>query len=179
MESLPREAARGVLKGALVGNPLPPGQIPPPREAPRRRVPPLGAVAVLAAVYFIAAKLGLKLAFLHVSATPVWPPTGIALAACLALGFRVWPGGFAGAFLANLTTAGSALTSLGIATGNTLEGAVGAWLVRRLAGGLRSFYRPQDVFQFAALAGLVGTTVSATFGVTSLSLGGYAASAHS
>ena len=155
-------------------NPLLPGRTPPPREVLRHRLSQLGAVAVLATVYFISAKLGLKLAFLHVSATPVWPPTGIALAAFLGMGLRVWPGVFAGAFLANLTTAGSALTSLGIATGNTLEGVLGAWLVRRLAGGLRAFDRPPDVFKFAALAGLVGTTVSATFGVTSLSLGGYA-----
>ncbi len=131
-------------------------------------------MAVLATVYFVAAKLGLKLAFLHVSATPVWPPTGITLAAFLVLGLRVWPVVLAAAFLVNLTTAGSAFTSLGIATGNTLEGVVGAWLVRRLAGGRQAFERPQDVFKFAALAGLASTTVSATFGVTSLSLGGYA-----
>jgi diguanylate cyclase (GGDEF)-like protein/PAS domain S-box-containing protein len=159
----------------LVGNPLPPSRTPPPREVLRPRLSALGTIALLAIVYFIAAKLGLKLAFLHVSATPVWPPTGIALAAFLVLGLRVWPGILAGAFLANLTTAGSALTSLGIATGNTLEGVLGAWLVRRLARGRRAFERPQDVFRFAALAGVVSTTVSATLGVTSLSLGGYAA----
>jgi diguanylate cyclase (GGDEF)-like protein/PAS domain S-box-containing protein len=158
-----------------VGNPLPPGRIPPPREVPRTRLPRFGTIALLATVYFIAAKLGLKLAFLHVSATPVWPPTGIALAAFLVLGIRVWPGNWAAAFLANLTTAGSALTCLGIATGNTLEGVVGAWLVDLLAEGPRAFERPQDVFKFAGLAGMVSTTVSATFGVTSLSLGGYAA----
>ncbi len=157
-----------------MGNPLPPGRTPLPREGPRQGLSPLGTVAVLATIYFIVAKLGLKLAFFHVSATPVWPPTGITLAAFLVLGLRVWPGVLAGAFLANMTTAGSAFTSLGIATGNTLEGVVGAWLVRRLAGGRQAFERPQDVFKFAALAGLASTTVSATFGVTSLSLGGYA-----
>jgi integral membrane sensor domain MASE1 len=60
-------------------------------------------VAGLAATYFAAGKLGLSLAFVHVSATAVWPPTGIALAAFLFLGPRVWPGIFAGAFLVNLT----------------------------------------------------------------------------
>jgi diguanylate cyclase (GGDEF)-like protein/PAS domain S-box-containing protein len=158
-----------------MGSPLPPGRTSPPREVARPRLSQLGTVAVLATVYFIAAKLGLKLAFLHVSATPVWPPTGIALAAFLVLGLRVWPGVLASAFLVNVTTAGSVFTSLGIATGNTLEGVVGAWLVRRLARGQRAFERPQDVFKFAALAGVASTTVSATLGVTSLSLGGYAA----
>jgi integral membrane sensor domain MASE1 len=68
---------------------------------PRR----VAILATLAAVYFVAAKLGLKLAFVHASATPVWPPTGIALAAFLSIGYQVWPGIFLGAFLANLTTA--------------------------------------------------------------------------
>ena len=131
-------------------------------------------IAVLAGVYFIAGKLGLALAFLHPSATAVWPASGIALAAFLVLGYRVWPGIFLGAFLVNITTAGSMGTSIGIAMGNTLEGLVGAYLVNRNANGRHSFERPQDIFKFAALAGMVSTTVSATFGVTSLSLGGYA-----
>src|SRR5439155_8343729 len=65
------------------------------------------AIAGLGVVYFVAAKLGLKLAFLYPSASSVWPGTGIALAAMLLFGYRVWPAIFLGAFLANLTTAGS------------------------------------------------------------------------
>src|SRR5438105_1232150 len=128
----------------------------------------------LAAVYVLAGKLGLLLAFVHASATAVWPPTGIALAAFLLLGYRVWPGIFLGAFLVNLTTAGSVATTLGIATGNTLEGLAGAYLLNRFAHGVHAFDRPQDVFKFAALAALASTTVSPFFGVTSLALGGYA-----
>ena len=79
-------------------------------------------MAGLAVVYFAAAKLGLRLAFVNPSATAVWPPTGIALAAFLIFGARVGPAIFVGAFLANLTTAGSIATSIGIALGNTLEG---------------------------------------------------------
>src|SRR5437773_3855322 len=128
----------------------------------------------LAAVYALAGKLGLLLAFVHASATAVWPPTGIALAAFLLLGYRVWPGIFLGAFLVNLTTAGSVATTLGIATGNTLEGLAGDYLVNRSAHGAHAFDRPQDIFNFAVLAGLASTTVSPFFGVTSLALGGYA-----
>src|SRR2546425_10052223 len=119
----------------------------------------LVTVAVLAAVYLIAAKLGLKLPCLHASATAVWPPSGIALAAFLVFGYRVWPGIFAGAFLANITTAGTVATSLGIAAGNTLEGLTGAYLVNRFAGGIHAFERPQDVFKFAVLAGKLSTMV--------------------
>jgi diguanylate cyclase (GGDEF)-like protein len=134
----------------------------------------LALVALLAVVYFGAAKLGLRFAFVHPSATALWAPTGIALAAFLIFGFRVWPGAFLGAFFANLATAGSVLTSIGIATGNTLEGVAGCYLVMRFARGQRVFERAQDIFKFAFLAGMVSTTISATVGVTSLSLGGYA-----
>ncbi len=134
----------------------------------------LATAAVLAVVYFCAAKLGLGLAFVHPSATAVWAPTGIALAAFLIFGFRVWPGIFFAAFLANLTTAGSVLTSIGVATGNTLEGVVGCYLVTRFARGRHAFERTLDIFKFAFLAGMVSTTVSATVGVTTLSLGGFA-----
>src|SRR5437016_1691524 len=109
-----------------------------------------GGVLALAAVYFIAGTLGLRLAFVHANATAVWPPTGIALAALLVLGYRVWTAIFLGALVVNICTPGlagtltggasgvapaglldafqanisrvvSVATSLGIATGNTLE----------------------------------------------------------
>ncbi len=115
--------------------------------------PPI-VVLGLAAIYLLTGKLGLLLAFVHASATAVWPPTGIALAAFLLLGYRVWPGIFLGAFLVNLTTAGSLATTLSIATGNTLEGLAGAYLVNRWAHGVHAFDRPPDVLKFAALAAL-------------------------
>ena len=136
-----------------------------------RDLPLLGA---LAGVYFVAGKLGLKLALVNASASAVWPCTGITLAAFLILGYRVWPFILTGAFLVNLTTAGSVATSVGIAVGNTLEGVVGCYLVTRFAGGQHAFERAHDVFKFGFLAGMVSTTVSATIGVTSLALGGFA-----
>ncbi len=134
----------------------------------------LAAVAALAGVYVAAARLGLSLAFLHPSATPVWPPTGIALAALLLYGYRLWPGVFVGALAANLWISGALAPSLGIAVGNTLEAVVGAWLVCRFAGGRRAFERPGDVFRFAGLAAMGATLISATVGPVSLCLGGLA-----
>src|SRR5258708_28220803 len=139
-----------------------------------KKLQDLAIVAVLAVVYFCAAKLGLRFAFVHPSATALWAPTGITLAAFLIFGVHVWPGAFLGAFFANLTTAGSVLTSIGVATGNTLAGVVGYYLVRRFARGQHAFERGQDVFKFAFLAGMVSTTISAPVGVTTLSLGGFA-----
>src|SRR2546422_6311657 len=139
-----------------------------------RGAPPLGDLLIVAAVYFAAAKLGLRLAFYPPSATPVWPPTGIALASMLLLGYRAGPGIFLGAFLANLTTYGTVWTSLSIATGNTLEGLVGAYLVNKYANSSNAFDHPRDIFKFALLAAILSTAVSATIGVTSLALGGFA-----
>jgi signal transduction histidine kinase/CheY-like chemotaxis protein len=142
-----------------------------------RKIPTLPAISALALIYLIAGKLSLHLAFLNASASPVWPPAGIALAALLVLGFRVWPAIFVGAFFVNFWTTPNVLTSLGIASGNTLEALCGAWLVSRFAGGARVFDRPQDVFKFA-LAALISTTVSPALGVTSLALGGFVQSAN-
>src|SRR6266513_740398 len=138
-----------------------------------RRFPGLPAIGILTAVYFVAGKLGLMLASLHASASPVWPAAGIALAALLVLGYRAWPAIFVGAFLVNVTTAGDVATSLAIASGNTLEAVCGAWLVNRFAGGTTVFDRPQGVVKFA-LAAVVSTVIGPAFGVTSLALGGFA-----
>jgi integral membrane sensor domain MASE1 len=134
----------------------------------------LAALAALAVVYFVAGKLGLRLASVNASASAVWPCTGIALASLLTFGYRIWPAILVGAFLVNLTTAGSAATSVGIAVGNTLEGVVGCYLISRFARGKQAFEQAQDIFKFGLLAGVVSTTISATFGVTSLALGGFA-----
>jgi signal transduction histidine kinase len=133
-----------------------------------------GLILILAAFYFAAAKLGLSLAFVHPSATAVWPPAGIALASFLLFGNRIWPAIALGAFLANATTAGSLATSVGIAAGNTLEGLVGAWLVNRFAGGRDALASPNNILNFIAVAAGLSTIVSATIGVTTLSIAGFA-----
>lgn len=127
-----------------------------------------------ALVYFLTARLGLTLTSIHPSVSLIWPPSGLALALLLILGYRVWPAIFAGAFFVNLVTAGTVWTSFGIAAGNTLEAIVGAYLVARFAGGLKVFDQPEDVFRFVLFAGVLSTTIAATFGVTSLAIGGFA-----
>jgi diguanylate cyclase (GGDEF)-like protein len=110
----------------------------------------------------------------HPSATAVWAPTGLTFAAFVVLGYRVWPAILLGAFLVNLTTAGSVATSIGIGLGNTLEGVAGAYLVNRFAAGRRAFERAHDIFRFVVLAAVASTMISATCGVTSLALAGFA-----
>jgi PAS domain S-box-containing protein len=128
-------------------------------------------MVALAAVYFGAAKLGLSFAFVAPQVTPVWPPTGIALAALVLFGPRLWPGVALGAFVANWTANEPALTAAGVATGNTLEALVGAALLRSL--GLHpALDRLRDVVALIAAGALASPIVSATIGVTSLCAGG-------
>jgi diguanylate cyclase (GGDEF)-like protein/PAS domain S-box-containing protein len=131
-------------------------------------------ILLVTLIYVVSGKLGLRFAFLHPSATPVWPPAGIMLALLLLWGYELWPGILLGAFLVNLTTTGHVLISLGIAAGHTLENVLGAYGVNRFARGTKAFEKPQDIFKFALLAGFASPLVSATIGVTSLSVGGLA-----
>jgi PAS domain S-box-containing protein len=133
----------------------------------------LGQLMAVTACYFLAGKLGLGLAFVNPSTTAIWAPTGVALVALLIWGSRIWPGIFVGAFLVNVTTTGAMLSSMGIATGNVLEGLFGAYCLNRFANGQSVFNRPTDIFKFALILGLM-STISATLGVASLSLAGYA-----
>jgi len=90
------------------------------------------------------------------------------------LGLRYWPAIFAGAFLVNLTTAGSVLTSLGIGAGNALEAVAASYLVSRFAYGRDVFDSTRGILRFAFYGGILSTSIAATLGVTSLALGGFA-----
>ncbi len=126
----------------------------------------------VAALYFVAAKFGLSLAFATKQVTAVWPPTGVAFVALLLLGYRVAPGIFLGAFLANATASESLVTAAGIAVGNTLAGVVGVFLTRRFTGIDRRLNKPSDVLGLVLLGAAVASTVSASGGVANLALAG-------
>jgi PAS domain S-box-containing protein len=132
----------------------------------------LGINVALAAAYVVAAKLGLSLAVMAEQVSVVWPPTGVALVAILLVGYRVWPGIWIGAFVANATANEPIATAFGIAVGNTLEAVSGAWLLRRITGFDNSLERLKDVLGLILLAAGISTTTAATIGVTSLCLGG-------
>lgn len=128
-------------------------------------------LTAVTALYVGAAKVGLHLSVAHGVITPVWPPTGIALAAILIFGPRMWPAVAVGALLANATSDVSIWVAAAIAVGNTLEAVVGAWLLRRV-GFRPALDRARDVLALAVLAGLFATTIAATNGVTTLAITG-------
>jgi PAS domain S-box-containing protein len=126
-------------------------------------------IALVAAVYFGAAKLGLSLAVAHGVISPVWPPTGIAIAALLLLGPRMWPAVAIGALAGNATSGASVGVAAAIAVGNTLEALAAVYLLRRASFRL-SFERVQDVLAFAVLGAVIPCAIAATNGVSVLAL---------
>jgi PAS domain S-box-containing protein len=128
-------------------------------------------LACVAALYIGAAKLGIQLPVAHGIVTPVWAPTGIALAALVLFGPSIWPAVAIGALVANATSGASLAVAAAIAIGNTLEAVVGAALLRRVD------FRPtldrvRDVAALVLLAAGASTAIAATNGVTVLWLSG-------
>lgn len=131
-------------------------------------------IIALAAAYFLLGKIGLMFASLHASVSLVWPSSGLALAALLVGGTRLWPGVLIGAFLVNISVSGAVTASLCIAAGNTLEALVAVRLVERYAGGSDFLREVPKVFAFVFLAAFLSTAVSATIGTSSLIVEGLA-----
>lgn len=126
-------------------------------------------LALVAIVYWVAARLSLMLALVHGQVTPVWPPTGIALVAILIFGRQVWPAVFAGALAVNLPIGPTPLGALVIAAGNTLAPLVAAELLR-LAGFRLALDRLRDAAAIIGLAALLSMSISATVGSSVLVL---------
>nr|WP_315393842.1 CHASE domain-containing protein [uncultured Duganella sp.] len=138
----------------------------------------LGALTLLALCYALVARASLLLAFAHTNATPVWPPSGIAFAALVLMGYRAWPAIMLGAFAANLAafhanglplSGALALASSAIAAGNTLEALAGTWLIRRYTDFTQPLGQLQNVYKFSLVA-MVMCLVSAGVGATTLVL---------
>jgi PAS domain S-box-containing protein len=134
-------------------------------------------LVVVGAAYSVLASVSLTLASLHSSAMPIWPPTGLALAAILLRGLRVWPAIFAAAFavgvptdITDATAADSFVLSLGVAAGNTLEAVVGAYLINVWSQGRKTFDTAAGVAKFALVGLGPSTMIGALVGAGSLYL---------
>src|SRR2546425_3411054 len=122
----------------------------------------------LAAAYFVVAKIGLRYATIGPSISPVWPPTGVAMAALVLLGPGYWPAVLLGAFRANATTSIPIVAATGIASGNTIEAMLAAYLLRSRAGQHLALDDLRGVRTLVGVAATVGALASAAVGVTTL-----------
>lgn len=105
-------------------------------------------------------------------AAPVWPPTGIALAALLLLGREVWPGVFLGAFSVNFSVGVPMVAAFGIAVGNTLEAWCAAYYLVRITNFQPALKRLSDVLGLAVFGALGTTLISAVIGTSTIWLAG-------
>lgn len=129
-------------------------------------------LAGVALLYLAGATVGLMYAVVGSTVSLVWPPSGIALVALVAYGYRMSVSVALGAFLANAWTGIPISVAAGIAIGNTLEPVLALFLLERLAHFERTLNRRRDVLALIILAAIISTTLSAFIGSASLMLGG-------
>jgi integral membrane sensor domain MASE1 len=135
------------------------------RELRRPAVLAVETVAV-AACYYVAGRLGLLRQLVVEGAvfTPIWPPSGVALACLLILGIRAWAGIALGALCVILSlTSLRPVVLLGVA-GNTVA-PVCAYLMLRRVGFRNDLARLRDGLALVFLAALAATLLSSTIGV--------------
>ena len=154
---------RSIRKGATLE-----ARVGGPARTERSELVRLGARAVAVGVaYYVAARLGLRLALVAKNVTPLWPPTGIAVVAFLILGRRVWPGVALAAFLVNLPISTNAFAAAATAAGNTLAPLVAALLLQQV-GFRRELDRLRDAIAIVFLGALASMLISATIGTGTL-----------
>src|SRR5918995_6214581 len=99
---------------------------------------------------------------------PVWPAYGIALAAGLKYGYRVWPALVASAFLGAVQGSVSATAAAGPAISATLRALTGTFLLRRIGNFDPSLSRLRDAIGLIVLGAFGSALVSSVIGVFSL-----------
>jgi PAS domain S-box-containing protein len=126
-------------------------------------------------MYYLSARAGLLLAYKNTNATPVWPPSGIALAALLLFGYRIWPGIMLGAFFVNIVVFLSNQTdpfitlwvSLFISIGNTLSAVFGCFLLKKMSEDISKLEKLKHILAFALVV-LIMCLVSSGVGSTAI-----------
>lgn len=129
--------------------------------------------AAVAACYFAAGRLGLlrQLVVEGAVVTPVWPPTGVALACLLLFGMRSWPGIALGALLVVVSISSVQPDVIGTLVGNTAA-PVCAYYLLRWVGFRTDLARLRDGFALVFLGALTSMLISATAGAGCLVLTG-------
>ncbi|MFE4259148.1 MASE1 domain-containing protein [Streptomyces sp. NPDC056883] len=139
----------------------------------RRPAGTLLRILGVAVAYYATGRLGLRL---HVSVegavvTPLWLPTGIALACLLWFGLRIWPGLALGTYLSIERISSFDLVDLGILAGNTLAPLCAYAMLRRV-GFRTEMDRLRDGLALVFLGGLLPMLISSTTGTWTLVLTG-------
>jgi len=124
----------------------------------------------VAVAYFGLAVSGPLIPWINPTATPLWPPTGLALALVLLRGYRIWPAILVGAFFSTLAGSGSLSEAACIALGTPIAALAGAWLINRWSHGRETFATPLGVVKFALIAFAPTAMIGATAAIAGLVL---------
>src|SRR5258708_654105 len=139
------------------------------RVRPRQVATQFAEITIVFVAYFVAGKLGQATSNIRSSNLgPVWPAYGVALAAILLFGYRVWVAIAVAAFLIAFLSPVSLVTSVGQAGGATLAAVAGAFLLLHVAKFRPSLSRLRDALALIVLGALGSAMVSATIGVSVL-----------
>jgi len=140
-------------------------------------------ILVLAIVYVLTARLGQTFAIPPGNITPIWIPSGIILAAVLLRGYFIWPGIFIGAFIGNVwayldfntwnNVSASVFSGLANGVGDSLCALVGAFLIKRTVPVVEIFKSSISTIKFILYGVMLGSVISAVFGVTGLALSNF------
>ncbi|MCX5372337.1 MASE1 domain-containing protein [Streptomyces sp. NBC_00103] len=116
--------------------------------------------------YYAAGRLGLMRELVVEGAvfTPIWPPTGVAVACLLLLGIRAWPGIALGALFVIMSLTSLRPVVIGNLIGNTAA-PVCAYLMLRKVGFRNDLIRLRDGLALVFLGALTATLLSSTIGV--------------
>ncbi len=125
------------------------------------------SIAIMALLYFLAAKLVFTSLRLGIEPSPVWPPAGIALFVLLHQGRRVWPGVALGILLVGQWLGVPSMLSWSSALGGTVESVLAVTLLRRVDF-RNSLERLRDVLYFLIVAGLLAPIFNATISTASM-----------
>ena len=137
--------------------------------APRTLRNYLSYVAIVFLAYFVAGKLGQATTNIRSSNLgPVWPAYGVAVAALLLCGYRVWIGIAGAAFLVALLSPVPLMAAVGQAAGATVAALTGAFLLYHIARFDPSLSRLRDALALIVFGAMGSAIVSATVGVSVL-----------
>ncbi|MES2590566.1 MAG: PAS domain S-box protein [Bacteroidota bacterium] len=128
----------------------------------------LGLILTLAFVYYVFASAGLLLSYNNTNVSPVWPVSGIALAATFLFGYRIWPGIFIGAFFVNFiflkgqlnSSSQEVWVSIFISVASTLEAVLGVYLLRKIQLDIYKLEKIKYIFQFLSVVFVMCLTSS-------------------
>jgi PAS domain S-box-containing protein len=110
-------------------------------------------LVIIALIYIVLASTAPLLPVLNAIGSPLWPPSGVALAIILLRGNRVWPALFVASFYVSAISTGFlAIQPLAIAGGTTLAGLLGARFINYWSDGTKTFSTPRGIAKFALIA---------------------------